>query len=198
MQRDGHRVWGLVVYRCDYESDEQWTQCLTTVRDAVDETFRESNSGDDLRDSMQLTVMNDKELYSRLSPVEVRSHFRQWRDQAIAREQGRPARDADFFSPRYAYCVQIDSGALHSVLLSQTSTAAQHGGDTGYANVVSVYEGHAIGARPEYYEELGDDNFDTGWMRVAYGYLVEFAWYWAGDINAWYGEYQPPPKIHDG
>jgi hypothetical protein len=195
MQNDGHRLWGLVIYRCDYESNQRWEQCLAAIHASVEQTLREWN-GSDLISSMQLTVMNDEDLYAGLSPSQVREHFRQWREQAIAQEQGCAPGAADYAAPRYTYCMQIDSPALRSILdIAQAANAGER--ETGYVNVISAAQGHETGARPEYYEELGDENFDTGWMRVPYWNLVEFAWYWVGDVGSWYSEYRPPPKVHD-
>lgn len=196
MQRDSHSVWGLVIYRCDYGSELRWSHCLSRIRGQIHETLHQDN-GTDLLDSLRITVMSDKDVYAGLNPTEIRSHFGRWREQAIPEEQKHPATDADYFAPRYAYCLQVDAGSLYSIT-DRAKFAGDVGGEQGYVNVISAIEGHQTGARPEYYTELGDDNFDTGWMKVPYQGVIEFAWYWVGDVNAWYTEYRPPPQTHAG
>ena len=196
MRRDGQKLWALVIYRCDYESNARWEQCSAAIRAAVEQTLREFN-GLDLLSALQLIVMDDAEVYNGLNPSQVREHFKQWSEQAIGREQGRAPGPADYRSPRYTFCAQIDSPALDSIIQA-TQADPEDGGGYGYVNVISAVDGHETGARPEYLEELGDENFDTGWMSVSLPTLVDFIWHWVGDTNAWWTEYRPPPKIHHG
>ena len=32
LQEDGHKIWGWVIYRCTYKSDEEWVQFMDRIR----------------------------------------------------------------------------------------------------------------------------------------------------------------------
>ena len=42
LQEDGHRTWGLVIYRCTYESDDDWDQVLDINLKGTFNTLREA------------------------------------------------------------------------------------------------------------------------------------------------------------
>src|SRR6202034_3033708 len=54
LQEDGHRTWGFVIYRCTYESDDDWDRFMG-LRDQIRCTL-EIYNGLDMMDSLSVTV----------------------------------------------------------------------------------------------------------------------------------------------
>jgi hypothetical protein len=60
LQEDGHKIWGWVIYRCTYKSNEEWVLFMVRLRYYIDSTLRYDNALDDAYSSA------------------VRQHFMQW------------------------------------------------------------------------------------------------------------------------
>jgi hypothetical protein len=60
IQYHKHRCWGLVVYRCDYTSDELWEKFMSNMRYRIEDALT-ANKAEDLKDTLELTVREDKE-----------------------------------------------------------------------------------------------------------------------------------------
>ncbi|GLA07877.1 hypothetical protein AnigIFM60653_009116 [Aspergillus niger] len=112
----GFQNWGIVIYRCTYESDSDWEEFMSRFLRQV-RTSLESYDGLDLLDSFRPTVMDDKTQFSGVTPETVRDHFNAWSTTACEAEQGVPLTDYRWYSTaRYGLCIIVDEEALKSVL----------------------------------------------------------------------------------
>src|SRR2546423_15191719 len=73
LQEDGHRTWGFVIYRCTYESDDDWGQFMERLRDQIRCTL-EIDNGLDMMDSLSITVFEDRSILDGASTSVVREH----------------------------------------------------------------------------------------------------------------------------
>jgi hypothetical protein len=42
LQEDGHKIWGWVIYRCTYKSNEEWASFMDRLRYYIESTLRYS------------------------------------------------------------------------------------------------------------------------------------------------------------
>ncbi|XDG02513.1 hypothetical protein ABKA04_002128 [Annulohypoxylon sp. FPYF3050] len=127
LRADGHRIWGLVVYRCTYTSDEAWESCIQRINASVREAMNLYNGHDLLEEGcFKLTVISDATTLDGASTQTVRRHFREWCARMLHEEQGSPeeiqnrrqeAPSQDWgFPVRYGFCVQVDEASMRSVI----------------------------------------------------------------------------------
>lgn len=64
--------YGYSVYRCTYESDEEWSRFLETLRSHCYARIDLDEHGSEVRDSFTLDVHDDKERFDRASKSKVR------------------------------------------------------------------------------------------------------------------------------
>ncbi|KAK5127300.1 hypothetical protein LTR08_004438 [Meristemomyces frigidus] len=112
MQEDGHQIWGWVIYRSDYNSEDDWQEFLSRLRMSIEKTLGRCG-GLDMLPSLNHKVFEDRNLFDGVDAATIREHFRVWAATASEQEQGGkgPAR-----SQRYQFCMQVDTEALHSVV----------------------------------------------------------------------------------
>jgi hypothetical protein len=60
IQYHKHRCWDLVIYCCDYTSDELWEKFRSNVRYRIEDGLT-ANKAEDLKDTLELTVREDKQ-----------------------------------------------------------------------------------------------------------------------------------------
>lgn len=180
MRQDGHSIWGWLIYRCTYASDEQWKAFMDRLEYYIDKTLSFHN-GLDLKSSLDAQVIEDPTTFDGAVPATVRQHFRQWAETAPQMEQGRPA----LRSQRYRYCLHVDQAALESVINGPTPPEDELGG--GYVNLVFLNPPNAMSTL--------DPASDPYWMKITYADLM-VTWY---DLfrpeGAWETEYRQPPQI---
>jgi hypothetical protein len=87
LQEDDHKIWGWVIYRCTYKSDEEWAQFMDRVRYYVKSTLQ-FDSTLDMQRSLDYRVFEDRELFEGAHPSVIREHFSQWAVNAPQEEQG--------------------------------------------------------------------------------------------------------------
>jgi hypothetical protein len=184
LQRDGHRKWGFVIYRCTYDSDANWQEFMARLYQQVAKTLQFYN-GLDLMESLDLRVFDDPSLFDDASTSAVRDHFTEWAATASYQEQNTgPAQ-----SQRYRYCIQVDDEALESVL-----------SDEEYGVVNLIWKDWVPTSDPrEPVEEPVEDctQVDVGWMMVDFSFVMVGMYYYLRDWNAWYIEYRRPPEVAD-
>ncbi|KAF2160775.1 hypothetical protein M409DRAFT_59571 [Zasmidium cellare ATCC 36951] len=177
MQEDEHKIWGWVVYRSDYSSEEDWQEFLQRLR--------------------HVWITTSLKIKTFLTAT-IREHFRVWAATASEQEQGAgPAR-----SQRYQFCIQVDSDALHSVVHNPLSP-----GDSGYRNnrgwvklIWKDWEPAADDAM-EWRDEQPVEGIalnDVGWCRATYEYIMPTMYAMIRSRNDWYREYRRPPKVIHG
>lgn len=89
LRKDGHRVWGFVVYRCTYGDNVAWETCLGRLNAWIRGPMHFYNGSDLLEEGrFKLTVMHDASRFEGASARVVRWHFKEWRKHAVHEEQG--------------------------------------------------------------------------------------------------------------
>ena len=99
MQEDGHRIWGYVIYRTSYSSEDDWTDFRRRLRYHVEDTFKYYNGQDTFE--LFTLIFSDPTLFDRADTPEDDS----------GGEEVRMGR-----SPHSQFCVQVDAAALNSVV----------------------------------------------------------------------------------
>jgi len=189
LQEDGHRTWGFVIYRCTYESDDDWDRFMELLRDAIRRTLEILN-GLDMMDSLSITVFEDRSILDDASTSFVREHFKQWAATAPQQEQGTgPA-----LSQRYRYCIQVDAVALESVIQDAPES---HIISDGFVNLIwKDWEPSRPDPREEVEEPIeGCTQHEVGWMMVGYQFVVVCMYCYLRDWNDFYREYRRPPEV---
>ncbi|KAG9567010.1 hypothetical protein KCU71_g4133, partial [Aureobasidium melanogenum] len=127
LKADGHRIWGFRVYRCTYESDEDWRLCMQRIYENVRQSMEFCNALDLLDgDCFKLTVIEDKSKFDGASTSMIRQHFHEWCGEALNREQGsneeiasqrqEPMPGFGSMAVRYRFCVQVDAASFQSIV----------------------------------------------------------------------------------
>ena len=192
LQQDNHRTWGLVIYRCTYSSDADWTEFTTRLHYQIHKTLNHYN-GLDMLDSLATTVFEDKPTLDGASKAAVREKFTEWTATAPEAEQGTTAGA----SQRYRYCIHVDAEALESVVRHAKAPPEPEGRGPGFVNLVSRHwEPDVREVMEEGAEAVeGSELRDVGWMKVEYGGVMVGFWVLLRDWNDWYREYRRPPEI---
>lgn len=133
LRADGHRLWGLVVYRCTYGNDAAWRECVRRIEASVRRAMDLYNGHDLLQEGrLRLTVIENATTLDGASTGVVRGHFREWCARMVREEQGseeevrsrrqqqqqqQEASLRDGGVPvRYEFCVQVDEDSMRSVV----------------------------------------------------------------------------------
>lgn len=131
LQQDGHKVWGWVIYRCTYGSDEHWAAFMECLRRNTHDALERMN-GLDMLESLHYQVVADRDLFDGAHPSNVLEHFAQWTVTAPMRDQGVEARQFET-SKRYHYCIHVDEEALYSILAESDGISGP-----GFVNLVCL------------------------------------------------------------
>ncbi|KJX96173.1 hypothetical protein TI39_contig785g00003, partial [Zymoseptoria brevis] len=62
----GHRIWGFVIYRTTYNSDNEWAKCLQILRSTMAHVL-EYYGGLDILEMNPFTVFDDQPLFANAS-----------------------------------------------------------------------------------------------------------------------------------
>jgi hypothetical protein len=163
-----------VIYRCTYESDDDWGRFMERLRGEIRYSL-ETYNGLDMMDSLSITVFEDRSILDSASTSVVREHFEQWAATVAQQEQGTgPA-----LSQRYRYCVQVDAVALESVI---------HGAPSPPQGFIDIIWKDWEPSRPDPREEVeepikGCTQHKVGWMRVDYQDVMVGMYYYLRDWN---------------
>lgn len=192
IQLDKHRKWGLVIYRCTYESDTEWTEFMSRLSNQIQNAL-EFYNGLDMLSSLDTTVFEDRAGLDGASKSAVREQFKNWTTTAPEAEQGTHAAE----SQRYRYCIHVDAEALESVVHYAEAPPLPEARGPGFVNLVSRDWEPDASDLMEKGEDLveGSELRDVGWMKVDYqSVMVDFL-VLLRDCNDWYREYRRPPEI---
>lgn len=163
LRRDRHRIWGFVVYRCTYSSDEDWVRFMDILRQENRKALSYEEGGLEMWESLDMTVFEDRSTLDGASKGFVREQFREWCKSAPQQEQGAEAEAG--CSQRYRYCLQVDEASLRSVV-----DALPRGGpyQQGFVNLINKEREHRwVGPVAGDYPEIeGSTEADTGWYGV--------------------------------
>lgn len=91
LRANGHRIWGIAVYRCTYSSDRDWESCIKRIRADV-RSGMDYYNGEDLLQGGRfgLTIISDASTLNGASTQAVRRHFNEWCGRMAHKEQGSP------------------------------------------------------------------------------------------------------------
>jgi hypothetical protein len=190
LRDDSHRTWGFVIYRCTYESNEEWDEFMARLRFRIQDWLRHCN-GLDMMDKLDLTVIEDRSLLDDASTSVVREHFKKWATTAPQEEQGTgPGK-----SQRYRYCIQVDAEVLESIVHDAKAPPAPDPDSEGYVNLIwKDWEPYGPGSRESEEPIEGCTEHDVGWIMVVYSDVVGM-YYHLRDPDAWDHEYRRPPIV---
>jgi hypothetical protein len=76
-----------VIYRCTYESDDDWGRFMERLRGQIRYSL-ETYNGLNMMDSLSITIFEDLSILDSASTSVVREHFKQWAATAPQQEQG--------------------------------------------------------------------------------------------------------------
>lgn len=187
LEEDGHRKWGVVIYRCTYDSDSDWQEFMKRLYQQAEKTLQFYN-GLDLMESLDLLVFDDPSISNDASTAAIRDHFKEWATTALYQEQNTgPAQ-----SQRYRYCIQVDDYALKSVISHDPEMPS------GIVNLIWKDWVPTSDPREPMEEPIeGCTQVNVGWMIVSYESVIVSLYYHLRDWNAWYVEYRRPPEVAD-
>lgn len=187
LQKDGHKIWGWVIYRCTYESDKDWEDFMNRLRFYTHHTL-EFDNGLDMLKSLDYHVFEDRSLFDGAHPSTIREHFKRWATTAPQQEQGTQVAQLQP-SQRYNYCLHVDQTALLSVI-NESGPPNDNLGN-GFVNLICLRV--FGGMRPEHTE--GRDERDHCWMRITHHGLM-VTWYnLFRTQGSWFTEYRVAPEI---
>lgn len=190
LHEDSHQIWGFIIYRCTYDSDDDWTTFIRRFQHHVKQTL-DGYDGLDLLPSLDLTIISDPTTLESASTSIVREHFKHWVTTAPGREQGDGVGQG--ISQRYRYCIMVDEEALESIVEDP---------DDGFVKLVQrdwePYM-HVPRARETVEDAVEDCTLhDVGWMMVAYQDVMVDIYCHLRGYNDWYTEYRRPPRVAHG
>lgn len=194
IERDLHerglRAWGLVIYRCTYQSNTAWVEFMRRLLVNTKDTL-ESEDGLDLLDNLALTVIEDSGSLDGATTAVIRHHFQQWVATAVQQEPD-TTNPGLLWSQRYMYCLQITQDVLDSVLTDKE--------EGGFVRLIrrdwEEYDPYDHGERVEEEHEAieGCTLEDVGWMKVRFDGVMVLPWYYLRGAG-WDTEYRRPPEI---
>lgn len=124
LRKDGHRLWGYVIYRTNYSSERDWNEFLRRMKLVTQYAFDRCN-GRDIFDDLAWTVFDDSVLFADADTAAIRSHFEIWAEDAWRAEQQPNNNSAASetklplymgYNPRYHFCILADKEVLRSVV----------------------------------------------------------------------------------
>ncbi|KAF2447209.1 hypothetical protein P171DRAFT_430119 [Karstenula rhodostoma CBS 690.94] len=74
LEEDANAKWGFIVYRCTYESDDEWARFMQYLNTSV-RTRLERDGDGDLFDRIDWQVQDDREQFDRAGSITLRQHF---------------------------------------------------------------------------------------------------------------------------
>lgn len=219
LQQAHHNTWGLVIYRCTYASDADWSEFMTRLRYQLHAALDYYN-GLDLLDKFRLTVFEDKDTLDGASKSAVRDRFRAWTVDALVAEQGAEAAVSAAAiaaakqhqgegwweglgtpSPRFLFCMHVDEDALESVVRHARTPPLPEGYGPGFVNLIArdwQRPNDDVATEPMEPDAESIDGLechDVGWMKVDYSAVMVGFYVLLHDMRDWYREYRRPPEI---
>ncbi|KAF4216900.1 hypothetical protein CNMCM8980_007950 [Aspergillus fumigatiaffinis] len=196
LEKDGHRTWGFVMYRCTYKSDADWDEFMRRLRIHTEKSM-ESYNGLDMMDRLVLTVFDDRATFDCATTSFVREHFKKWAATAPQEEQGAGPGNAQ----RYRYCIQVTDECLNSIIRKAPPPDELTINKEGFVNIIDAsWEPYSQWDGDERIEDdeeplEGCTLLDVGWMRVNYDRVMTGSYYYLRNSHAWDYEYRRPPQI---
>ncbi|KAF4550403.1 Hypothetical protein D9617_17g046710 [Elsinoe fawcettii] len=210
-------VWGFIIYRCAYKSDEEWSRFLQVLNDNVRESLEaEDEEFLDLMDSLDWDVQNDPELENASKGEVRRSAYalvnRPYPKLIIYRRFQRWATEhSDLSSPRSNFCIMVDQDCIDATL----SAPAPPDYDSEHKAFVYLIDrnwrphfvddtyGDSADGTDSAERELADEGFepldgcrmdDVGFVKLAVTHVAPRA-FSVLDDPGWESVYRRPPVV---
>ncbi|CAO2651318.1 Nn.00g096150.m01.CDS01 [Neocucurbitaria sp. VM-36] len=178
-------LWGFIIYRCDYRSDDAWKTFVDTWSSRVKSYLTKQYGDTGLVGKMLFTVKDDRTTLDNASIERVHKLFSEWIRSKEAHAERKAAGYGRISFPRYDYCVHVDAQALDTCLAwfdrthenddpFPVSVNHEDFGEPAYVNIVRAEEKLYLTSEltetvREVYpedEEFEDDEEDKGPVSV--------------------------------
>jgi hypothetical protein len=118
LKRAGHETWGWRIYRCTYNSDDDWTEFMKQLKNTFQQMLDDYGATDDQAKQQIWTVVEDRERLENATKSDVRRMFKDWVNSPEAAAEQPNARGplSRVGMARYLYCMHVDEESLRSVL----------------------------------------------------------------------------------
>lgn len=203
LQEENYSKWGFVIYRCTYESDDDWARFVENLN-ARAQDHLEIYEGLDLLDSLELTVRDDRESFDGATIQKCRDHFVDWVGSAEGRNSEQPNTPAVPTGwdgqPRYTFFIHVDKDSLESVVRRAPQPPADDMEGTGYVNMM---DSKWVPSSDEETEidldgnvvTIGEGEEEQDWQRVAIWGLIPGIYMALLGGDLWYAEFEKPPHV---
>jgi hypothetical protein len=207
LKNEKHDKWGWVIYRTTYDDDEGWTRFKQLITQQSLANIAESDAPE-IADSLEWMFVEDRATLNGATKDHLRSRFKQWASDAVKTEQPRVEdyRFATLGNPRYTYFIDVDEGAMKSVVYDALQPPEKDFDGVGYVNFVdgrwkplselTSNIGQVDEGEDEVHEAIeGCTEENVGWMKIT-SRMVGADFYEAmmGYSDVWYLKYQRPPE----
>lgn len=114
----GHETWGWRIYRCTYNSDDDWTEFMKQLKNTFQQMLDDYGATDDQAKQQIWTVVEDRERLENATKSDVRRMFKDWVNspEAAAEQPNAKGPLSRVGMARYLYCMHVDEESLRSVL----------------------------------------------------------------------------------
>lgn len=204
LRQGKHDKWGWVVYRCTYNDDEGWNRFKDIITRQLRRSIVDSDTPE-IGDSLVWTFVEDRNMLDNASKDQLRVHFKDWAAKAFDAENPRREQRlyGTVFCARYKYFIQIDEGALRSVVYDAPQATERDPYGEGYVNFVKADWEPTSEDIPEEDKDLEPYepierccDEDVGWMKLMSTQLTAtFYNDMSGFSQEWYCYYKRPPEI---
>jgi hypothetical protein len=118
LKRAGHETWGWRIYRCTYNSDDDWTEFMKQLKNTFQQMLDDYGATDDQAKQQIWTVVEDRERLENATKSDVRRMFKDWVNspEAAAEQPNAKGPLSRVGMARYLYCMHVDEESLRSVL----------------------------------------------------------------------------------
>lgn len=118
LKRAGHETWGWRIYRCTYNSDDDWTEFMKQLKNIFQQMLDDYGATDDQAKQQIWTVVEDRERLENATKSDVRRMFKDWVNspEAAAEQPNAKGPLSRVGMARYLYCMHVDEESLRSVL----------------------------------------------------------------------------------
>ncbi|KEQ94433.1 hypothetical protein AUEXF2481DRAFT_275991 [Aureobasidium subglaciale EXF-2481] len=193
---DNHVTWGFVIYRTTYLNNEAWIAFLPRLHWWTNDSMEIFN-GQDVLDKMSWTIFDNAEEFENASVADIREQFRSWTQTAVLSEQG--VQEAGL-SPRYRYCILVDSEALESCVSSPAPPDSDED-NQGWVKVIDKNFPLVHPLLKKRKEESGYEEIDgitekhVGWVKCPYTSVMTEYYRLFRDLNGYMVSYRRPPAV---
>lgn len=112
-----HTIWGFLIYRTAYTSDEEFSSFISSMKTFATDSFKDSSVQTSLiAQQLSWKIIKDKNRLDGASKAEVRRMFNEWcqSTEPLAEQPKAVHPVAESQNARYRFCVQIDQASLDS------------------------------------------------------------------------------------